>query len=440
MKKHLKYLTGKTTLTFGAKFLVVGLGYLFAMYCTNVFDAAVYGLFSLAFMALNLSKVVSVFGFDYSLLRNASSLIATGNIRKAKDVYVKSLSFTFLVSAILSLALFFAAEIVAEHLFNSPELQPYLEVTALCLIPYSLVSLNSELVKASGNSVVYMLLNEGMYFGIAIVSVQLICGLAETCNVMVGFLVAVLVLMLYSFYWIHTRLTVFTVDSETGVSFSDLFRSSFNFLLAGSSVFLKNWSDIFLLGVFLDPKQVGIYSVVFKISKTVTIPVTTINSVQAPIVSKLFDSGRLSELKDYIGKTNMQMVSLALPVSLVVLLFPEFLIQFFGDELVVGAVTLQVLILGFLFKAFAGSATLLLQMTGGEKRFMQTAFASLLIGTLLNILLIPELGILGAGLTSTIVHLIWNGLCVYFSSKIVGFNSMVLSLGKSSNATVDPKL
>ena len=426
LKKITQKLRGKTGFTFVAKLLVVGFGYLFALYCTNLFGASIYGLFSLSFMMLNLSKTMSVFGFDVTLLRYGSEAYAKQEFGTLRDLYIKCLSFTLVVSIVMGFGLFLASEFICHNIFSSPELIPYMKITAICLIPYALLSLNSELIKASGNSVLYMLVNEGVYFGLAIVAIQGLSYLLSAPNIMVGFVVAIFILMLFSFYWIMFKIGLYKVARVKARPFRQLLKTSCSFLLAGSSVFLKNWSDIFLLGVFLDPREVGIYSVIFKISKTITIPVTTINAIQAPKFSALFGKGKINELAEYVKKTNRQIVFLSLPVVLIIALFPSFLIQFFGDEFTQGSTALVVLAFGFLFKSIAGSTSLLLQMTDNEKRFMQVAITSLVFGLLINVLLIPEYGVLGAAVTSTVVHLFWNGLCAFFSSKELGFNTMRL--------------
>ena len=383
-----------------------------------------YGLFSLSFMALNLAKTLAVFGFDVTLLRYGAEAISKRSDGELKDVYLKCLGFTLSASVLLALGLFLGAQVISEWVFHAPELTGYIQVTALCLVPYTLLSLNAELIKASGNSVLYMLVNEGAYFGIAVVTIQVLSYYLNIPNIMVGFTIAIVLLMCYSFFWIIKRLNWLGVERIETYSFEKLFHTSLSFLLAGSSVFIKNWSDIFLLGVFASPREVGIYSVVFKISKTITIPVTTINSIQAPLFSSLFGQGKLKELADYVRLTNKQIVLLSLPAVVIIMVLPSFLIQLFGDDFIEGTTALVVLALGFLFKAIAGSTSLLLQMTNHEKRFMQIAIVSLLFGLAMNVVLIPHYGVLGAAITSTIVHLFWNGLCAYYSSKELGFNTV----------------
>jgi O-antigen/teichoic acid export membrane protein len=99
---------------------------------------------------------------------------------------------------------------------------------------------------------------------------------------------------------------------------------------------------------------------------------------------------------------------LSCPIILFIFLNSESLLRVFGYEFVNAEFSLRVLLIGQFFNILCGSVGYILMMTGNEKILRNIIISSALINIILNIILIPQFGILGAAIASAISMIIWN--------------------------------
>jgi O-antigen/teichoic acid export membrane protein len=97
------------------------------------------------------------------------------------------------------------------------------------------------------------------------------------------------------------------------------------------------------------------------------------------------------------------------PTFLLVLFLGPFLIGIFGVENPVAAYPWLILLaFGQLTNAFAGPVMNILNMTGYEKSARNTMLVTAILNVILNVLLIPQFGPLGAAIATTITMIGWN--------------------------------
>jgi len=84
------------------------------------------------------------------------------------------------------------------------------------------------------------------------------------------------------------------------------------------------------------------------------------------------------------------------------------LLSLFGADFVAGYPALIILTAGMIVNAAAGPVGLLLNMTGHQRLCAKIFGTSALINVVLNALLIPQLGIVGAALATAATMILWN--------------------------------
>jgi O-antigen/teichoic acid export membrane protein len=111
----------------------------------------------------------------------------------------------------------------------------------------------------------------------------------------------------------------------------------------------------------------------------------------------------MAELRrNYVISTKW-IVSLTLPLFLVLCLFPDAVLNlFFGPTYVAAAPALRILSFGFIISNLFGPNQSILLVMGKSKFIMWTALAGAIASVILNVVLIPPLGIVGAAITMVI--------------------------------------
>ena len=109
----------------------------------------------------------------------------------------------------------------------------------------------------------------------------------------------------------------------------------------------------------------------------------------------------------------------SLPILIILLAVPEFILGLFGNEFKTGASALIFLTIAQFINAFTGSVGYILQMTGYQKYYQNVIFLGTIINIVLNYILIPIWGIAGAAIASATSMFFWNLLFTLKVKKIL---------------------
>jgi O-antigen/teichoic acid export membrane protein len=180
-------------------------------------------------------------------------------------------------------------------------------------------------------------------------------------------------------------------------------------LLAGSLHIVNNQTDVIMLGLLADPKDVGLYRVAQRGSELIIFSLTAVNMAIAPTVSQLYVQGDFERLQRIFSKSVRWIMVFSLPMALVLIFGGQYILRYvFGAEFVSGRNALAVLACAQLVNAGMGSVGLILNMTGHEKDTARVLLMTAVLNILLNALLIPLYGILGAALATGFSLVLWN--------------------------------
>ena len=211
---------------------------------------------------------------------------------------------------------------------------------------------------------------------------------------------------------------------NTNINLKNILNISIPMMFTSSIMFLMSWTDTILLGIYRLENEVGIYSVAVKISMLTSITLFSINSISAPKFSELYSSNQITNFNNLIYVSSRLIFWSTMPILIIILLFHVDLLEYFGKEFQLAKWPLCILLIGQFINALSGSVGFILQMTGKQNTFKNIALISLLLNILLNIVLIPKYGLIGAATSSVICMILWNGLSIYKVYKFYGILSI----------------
>ncbi|ASK33667.1 flippase [Alloalcanivorax mobilis] len=203
----------------------------------------------------------------------------------------------------------------------------------------------------------------------------------------------------------------------------------------GALTLINSNTDILMLGFMRSEHEVGIYKVVVTGANLIIFGLQAINMVVAPQFSRLFTQKRMDDLQKIVTSSSRAILIIALPTVIVVVLFGrQILGVVFGEEYKAGYLPLVILGLGQLFNAFFGSVSMLLNMTNNERQTIKGVAVAALTNVVLNALLIPVYGIIGAAIATSISVVLWNLVLWYFVRKSIGIESTVIGRRKGGGS------
>jgi O-antigen/teichoic acid export membrane protein len=189
--------------------------------------------------------------------------------------------------------------------------------------------------------------------------------------------------------------------------------------------FLVSQADKILLGLYLNPSLVGIYVLASTLSAFISIILQSVNQIFAPVIADLHAQARQDILQKLFQTLTKWVIGLTFPLACVIIAFAIPLMRIFGPDFVAGWPVLVIGAIGQLVNCGVGSVGYLLLMSGNQRRLMRVQFAMAVVSVLVNVTLIPALGISGAALAATCVNVggnLWNLSEVRQALRIFPYN------------------
>lgn len=206
-------------------------------------------------------------------------------------------------------------------------------------------------------------------------------------------------------------------------------------LLAGMHV-LNSTSDIFLLGLLSNNENVGIYRIAIQGASLVSFGLYAVAMVVSPQFSRLYAEGKTKDLQKLVTLSARFSLLIALPICLIFILFGDWILSFiFGPAFETGATALAILCFAQLLNAMTGYVGTVLNMSGHEHYTLLGVTISALANVVLNFLLIPDYGIEGAAVATTISFALWNGILWVTARKKLGIDSSAFGFSLKNRGT-----
>lgn len=400
--------------------------YLFTFAIARTYGSDGSGLFSFCYTFLNIAIIVSLFGLETYLIRYIADFANKELWGTLKFIYQKALLLTTLITAGFVVIFYFSFPAVM-HFADKESYTEGLQITAITLLPATILRLNSEALKGLKKIRYYSLIQNGSIFLVALVGLgffQLTNSQVE--GVLWSFLAGQLVIMLVSF-WLWRRATPKTNDRPGNpLTTKEIIRTSIPFLLASTTFYLMNWTDKIMLGLMASRTELGVYEIAFKIAQTIGLTLYAASTIAAPKFSEFYSEGKMEQLRKFIQQMTALVILASVPLTLCIVLFPDFLLSLFGKAFLEGQACLYILATATLVTTGTGSVIIILNMTGKQ---VTSQFILLFVGVvnvILNYIFIPIWGINGTALATLIANALWNGLGMFFIYFYYGFSTIKL--------------
>ena len=422
----LKLLTG-SGMVFFFRLLGALSGYAVTYLITTCYGAHTFGLFELCLTVLVILGVLGRMGLDGALVRFIPEYKEKGEFSHLRSTYKFALSFALPISLVLGIALYLAAPTLA-GVFNSDYLEEGFKITAF-IVPFSTwIGLNSEAFRGMKNMVAYSFYQRGTTIFIACIAILILRIYYPQWNhvPIVGFGIGAVILSIAAGVYAPRRILALGEATTPNTPFQSslILAMAFPMLLHASMFMVMNWTDTLMIEFFYEEKDVGIYRLAFKVATLITVAQYAINSIAAPMFSSFKTKGDMDGLKKIVMNIGYLNILISLPIFLLILIFPKYILEFFGEEFSGGISPLIVLAIGSVLNALCGPVMYLLSMTGMEKSARNIIVIASIFNIAFNYILIPIYGILGAAFATSICTVLWNVLAVIKIKKEYGFISI----------------
>lgn len=390
-------------------------GYAFAILLSKWAGARGLGLFEMVVTAITIISVVARLGLESAIVKYISGFHIKGELGKIRSIYGRSALVVIGVSVLISAVFFVLADKIAGLFsgFHPWILTPAFKWAALFIPVFALLQLNAEALRGMKRMTDFSLLQNGSVMVLSVVILWLLSLTGDPISGITGvdaYVYSLVILLIISFAMLFRAYRKdLNRAKPVNVDFRKVMKTAFPMFVSGSVYLVMSWTDTLMVGGMMTDADVGVYRFAFRMATLITFSQFAINSIAAPMISGFSTTQDTRGLRSIIHQIAWVNLLLSFPVFLVFVLFPEWvLITAAGDSFVGGISSLRILALGQVVNALCGPVMYTLNMTGHERDSQRIMLYTAVLNLVLNLVLIPRMGISGAAVATTVSMIIWN--------------------------------
>lgn len=395
----------------------------FTVFLTKNYSPKLVGQYDFVRSFLLAVGSVCLLGFDQSILYFRGRLASQNALEQLKKVYLKMIAMLFFTSVAVLLIILFLNEQIVNNYFSDNEVYSILLKGSAVLFFHGLSLLNVEVLRALDKLYVAELFrNIIKYIPLILGAIVLFYWQKQSYLVDV-FLIGFVFLALFSIGFVFNYFNKVVVQTASKEIFTtkEIFTKSYPIAISGMAMFLLMSFDIMFLKKYWNDETVAFYSVGVKVMTIVSVIILTINITVSTKIAEYFSSHRMEELTKTVRSSSRMIFSITFPVTVVISIFSEQVLSFFGHQYVVGQQAFLILIISQGICSAFGSAPVYLNMTGRQHIFQIILIVAVVINFLLNRFLIPIYGMTGGAIAYAVSSIFWNfvsAVVIYKKDKI----------------------
>ena len=373
--------------------------YGFKIYLARALGARLLGIYALGMTVVSIASIFNTLGVSQAAVRFVSSYKATQRFDLLRGFLLRSIILLLACNGVLAVTMLLAGPWLAVRFYHTSELTTYMGLFALIMVLGVFTNFFGHVLGGYQDVARRTVIN---YFigtpATILITVALVAaGLGLKGYIAAQAISAVLVLsLLVVLVW---RLTpkparAFSaplppVDKEV-ISVS---AATLGMALLGFAI---SHTDTVAIGFYRNPRELGVYALASAIVTFVCIILTSVNQIFAPTISDLYAREQYALLSRMFQTLTKWILGLTLPLAAVIMMFAMPIMQIFGHDFEAGWIILVIGTIGQLVNAGVGSSGTLLYMTGRQRYVIWIQAAMALMIVVLNVLLVPRWGIVGA--------------------------------------------
>lgn len=423
IKDHIKDEDSKEILSKSFSFIIIRIGgliagFIFTYFVAKFFGPNINGLVALGFTLILCTSIVGILGFDVNLVKYYSHKSNEND----KGQFYRVIGWALLTSAALSIIMMVLKDYIVFNIFKKPQFEPYVFWIALTIPAWSIVLVTGGFLRAKKkNNWFVFLSNSGRFFFSILFFGVLILFSRDTLIPIKAHFFGILLLAVVGMVKSIKVLEGFTLQAHNSTWL--LFKDSLPIMISSSVIVFLGWTDTFMLGIYETDDVVGIYNVSLRLASLTIFPHTAINSILAPKIAKSYNDEDYVSFERIIKFATKYCFIITFVGGALIIIFRKYLLSIFGQEFVSGHTTLTILCLGQVIMAFSGFIAIILQMTGFQKVYRNIVLIALFLNILLNYLLTPNFGSVGAATATTLTLVFWNAVGIWMIKKKLKINS-----------------
>lgn len=401
--------------------LVIGrlLGYLTRLVVARYLGPSGYGLLILGFSLFSIVSVVGLLGLQGGMIRFSSEFSGKNQKGKIRASVSYALKISILLSALMSVMLFFSADYISDSFFHSKKLASILQIFALVLpfsaaasiflgaimgMKYPKYRVYAEDILKPGSRLVFLVI--AIFFGFGVI------GSA------VSYALSFIVAMAGGLYFFNKMVP----GGKTGITHREkksIVGYSWPIMMSSIVFIIMAQINSLLLGSLKAASDVGVFNAAVPTADMLIVLPVSIMSLFLPVISGLYSRKNLGEVKRLYAKVVRWILITSFPLFLIFIIFPAQILNIlFGLEYASGSAALGILSVGYFISVVLYPSNDAVNLFKKTKLHFYISVIAVFLNTGLGFALIRFYGLLGAAMATAITYSFIGVSTAYFAYKL----------------------
>jgi O-antigen/teichoic acid export membrane protein len=435
-RQHVKKISHQSSVfLLGTLFTAVA-GYFFKVYLARVLGAEALGIYALGMTVVGMAAIVAAIGLPQSASRFIAVFSASNDAGRLRKFFWSALAVLVVSNAVTTCVVLLVRPWIAGRLYHTPALFRTMPYFMAIMFAGSFTTFLGQALAGyqdvARRTVITSFFATAANMVITIVLLMLGWGLT-------GYLIAQIVsaalvfVLLARVVWTLTPAAARTPEIGPGLLEREIVSFSSVLFAVQALEFLLAQTDKVVLGFYLNAREVGIYAVASALVAMVPLALQSVNQIFSPMIADFHTRGQVEMLARLFRSLVKWTLALTLPLAITVILFAKPIMEIFGAEFSVGWPVLIVGTLAQLINCGVGSVGYLLLMSGRQNQLLRIQAVMAAILVVLNLILIPRMGLLGAATAVAVVTATTN---LWYLSQVRRSLGIVPSLKKYASLLI----
>jgi O-antigen/teichoic acid export membrane protein len=388
-------------IAFSLKIANTILGFLNQVILARILGAGGIGEVILAITIVRISVQIAKFGMEETMMKFIPLYVNKKDEARLKGTITFAIKFCLLFSTVFMLFVFMFSKFISINIFHSEGLLKLMPIVVVAIPAWVIRDVIGGILRGYKDAL-RALIPEALispFFRIVIFLILILNGVSSLFAI-IAFVAGEILAVITSIIFLQNKVKGLRPVKKQ-CNNKEILDMAYTIIFTSMSVLLYTQADLWILGMLSSTETVGIYGIAAKLALLVYFPMMAFAAIIPPLISSIHASGNLDELRKMVSESTRWILSMSIPIILVLSLEGKYILKYvFGPEFVAGYVPLLILVLGQLIKAGAGLIGVILQMTGEHKIYMKVTIISGILNIILNIVLIPRFGMIGAAIAT----------------------------------------
>ncbi len=372
------------------------IGYLLRLYLARNLSVSDYGLFYAVLVFVGFFATFRDPGLSTALARFIPAFVAKRQIGQIKASVAIVALVQLSIGLLIVVPIFLFADAIAVLYFGTSAAALPLRLISLSFLVSIIMSL-LQTVFQGFEKMFYYAVVEPLRLSVVFITTALLIGMG-VAGAAYGYLFApIVVSAVLGFFFIRELpLAGAKIQLDRELAKKILF-FGMPLFAGGLGSIAINYADTIVLTFYRPLYEVGLYQAALPTSQLLWFFIGGISSVLLPTISGLWVMGKKEEINNGVKILTKTIFMVIVPLVVVFVVFPESILRIlFGESFVPASHSLRILSIGAIFYTFYFMYGMILIAIGRTITYTKLTLATGTAGVVLNLMLVPVFGIVGA--------------------------------------------